>query len=109
SARGRVVLSHGCAWFSARGRKLAQARQYLLLIGREERVLLGPDLLDVDLVKPRPGEGIDRFEMALEVGAAGDLLGDLLGGHQLAGLLDVPGCGQHLREFTRKDLVRPYP
>src|SRR5438105_11174278 len=65
------------------------------------------DLLDVQLVEASVAVALDRLKLKLDVGAARDLLGHRVLADQLAGLFEVRGRGQDLRELAREARVGP--
>src|SRR5690242_12569118 len=85
-----------------------EARDHLA-VGREELVLVGPDVLHEQLVDAGALVLLERLDGLPEIRAAGHRLGDHVLGDELGGLLEVSGRGQHLRELARQLLVRPYP
>lgn len=50
---------------------------------------------------PASAYSLDRRHVPVDIGAAGHLLGDHVLGDELAGLLEMLGRGQHLRELAR--------
>src|SRR5690348_9645299 len=85
---------------TGRGTELAKTREDVLPVGGEECVLLGTDLVDVQLVKARVGVGLDRLNVLVHIGPAGDLPAEHLPGDQVGGLLEVLGRGKHLRQLS---------
>ena len=88
----------------------AQAAAAPRRVGLEERVLVGADLLDVELVEagvrvaPGSPRGARRGRGRTGTASATMLLGD-----ELAGLLEVRGRRQDLRELAGQRLVGPQP
>jgi len=73
--------------------------------GVEERLLLGADLLHVELVDARVGVGLQRGDVRLDVGADGG--DEHVRRHELARLFEVRRGGEDLGELTGERLVRP--
>src|SRR4051812_6739614 len=80
--------------------RTAERRQHLACVCLEEALLVGADLLDVELVEARLLELADLLEVRGEVGPARDRFGDLLLGDELRGLFEVGGGGEDLRELA---------
>src|SRR5579884_1080720 len=70
---------------------LLQLGEDLLGVEAEEPVLVGADLVDVDVVEAGFGVLLDLGPVPLGVGAADDELGDVLRPDGLPGLLEVGG------------------
>src|SRR5437870_4689666 len=68
---------------------MSELRQDLALVEAEEPVLVGADLVDVDLVEAGVLELADQLQMVLGVRAAGDQLCDIVLVDHLRGLLEV--------------------
>src|SRR5918994_196356 len=85
----------------------AQGRQHGALVEVEEAVLVGADLVDVDVVVAGVDVLADRLYVPVGVGAADDALGDRLLVDQFGPLFEVGGEGQ-LEEVAAADAaVRP--
>ena len=60
----------------------------MLRVGREKGILVGADLLHVELVEPGLHVSVDRLQVSLGVGAAGNLVG------QCSGLTSSLACSK---------------
>src|SRR6185312_10120650 len=81
------------------GLLVAEARQDLAGVHLKETLLLIPDLLDVELIEACVRIGLDRLELSIGIRATRNVFAGLLGGHHLAGLFEMCGCWQNLREL----------
>ena len=73
----------------------------------EEPLLVGPDLVNVDVVVAGVGELLDRSPVSIRVRAADDLRGDVVLGDELGYLLEVARECELLAQLTRRGGVRP--
>src|SRR4051812_25844060 len=98
-----------CAPWAAAGsaRRAAELRQHRGRPFVEEQVLLGPDLLDEQLVHAGLGIRAQRLDVLVDVRT--DRRDQVLGPDQLAGLFEVRWRGEDLRELAGQRLVRPQP
>src|SRR3954453_8228002 len=78
----------------ARSGSVAQRRQHAALVEIEEAVLVGADLVHVDVVVAGVDELLDFLQVLFGVGAADDALGDRLLVDQFGPLFEVGGEGQ---------------
>jgi hypothetical protein len=75
-------------------------RQDVLGPALEERLLIGADLLDVDLVEARVQVGLHAGEVPFGIRTAGDLFGDGLARHERRRVGEVLRTGEGLGELT---------
>ena len=82
-------------------------RHHFRLVEVDERFLLGPDLVDVDVVVPGSGVPLDQLDVSLGVGPADDELGHVVFGDHLDCRLEVGWCGELLGERSLESCVGP--
>lgn len=73
----------------------------------QEPLLVGPDLVNVDVVVAGVGELLDRSPMSIGVRAADNLRGDVVLGKELGHLLEVARECELLAQLTWRGGVRP--
>src|SRR3954453_21366850 len=84
------------------GISIAQRRQHRAFVKIEEAVLVGADLVDVDVVVAGVDVFANRFQVLLRVGPADDALGDRLLVDEFGRLFEMRGEGQ-LEEVVAAD------
>ena len=107
--RRAVAGAAASACTGARGACAREVRQDLARVEVDEAVVVGADLADVDLVEAGVDDLLDRGDVLVGIGAAGERVGDLLLGDERRRLLEVARRGQHLRELALERLVGPQP
>ena len=80
-------------------------REHLAFVEPEERLLVGADLVHVDVVEAGVGELFDLVYVGVGLGAADDALADVPLAHQLGDGFEVRGDAQ-LRQEPRRDCGR---
>src|SRR5205085_7882491 len=84
-----------------------ELREDLPFVEVEEAVLVGPDLVDRDVVVSGVGELPDRVQVVLRIRPARDELRDVALADVLRGLLEVPGKWKLLSELSGNRDDRP--
>src|SRR5215208_5982918 len=109
-----VALGAGRDWGSLLCRRVVdpdqlEFRHDLLLEEPEEALLLGTDLVHVDLGVSRLFVLVYRFQVGLGIRARGGRIRHHFLGDEGGGLFEVFGGGKLLGELTRQTHVRPQP
>src|SRR4051812_4530589 len=83
-----------------------EARKDFAFVEAKKAFLVGPDLVDMDVVEARVDALLDSLDMTIGVGAAEDRARNRLFGHHADRLLEVRGVGEHLWQLSGKSYGR---